>query len=166
MADRIDGISREDKMGSCDAKYDRRIHRNFRCVAESGGTEGIRSVQWAVLVSGGERGEEFAKTTGMAAESAPEIEEVTHLMAKVAMGPEFAFEIVESSKDKCVGRAMECPWRKRSKEQGLDFDSCGAGHQNWGDGAVESLNPDFSFKLLKNMNRGDAYCEWVIERKK
>lgn len=33
-------------------------------------------------------------------------------------------------------------------------------------GAVESLNPDFTFKLTKNMVRGDAHCEWVVERKK
>ena len=47
------------------------------------------------------------------------------------------------------------------------MDTCGAGHQSWGDGAVESLNPNFTFKLTKNITlHGDPYCEWVIERKK
>jgi hypothetical protein len=114
----------------------------------------------------GKGAKDFAGSVGMPAQNAPEIEEVTHLMAKVVMGLEFASQIVESTNDRCVGRANECPWHKMAKGRGLDFDPCGAGHQNWGDGAVESLNPDFSFKLVKNMNCGDEYCEWVVERKK
>jgi hypothetical protein len=60
----------------------------------------------------------------------------------------------------------ECPWHKRWKEQGLDMDTRGAGHQAWGEGATESLNPNFTFKLTKNMLHGDSHCEWVVERKK
>lgn len=41
-----------------------------------------------------------------------------------------------------------------------------SGHQRWGEGAAESLNPDFTFKLTKNMVAGDSHCEWVVERKK
>ena len=55
---------------------------------------------------------------------------------------------------------------ERWKEQGIGFDSCGAGHQKWGDGATAALNPKFTFKLTKNMVQGDAHCEWVVERKK
>jgi hypothetical protein len=75
-------------------------------------------------------------------------------------------EIVESTDDRCVGTTTECPWHKRWKELGLEIDTCGEGHQRWGDGAIESLNPDFTFKLTKNMLRGDPHCEWVVERKK
>ncbi len=91
------------------------------------------------------------------------------------MGPEFVFEVVEATEDRCVGRttqatfrqaAPHCPWHKRWKELGLNFDTCGVGHQRWGDGAAESLNPNFTFKLTKNMVRGDSHCEWVVERKK
>ena len=114
----------------------------------------------------GKGAKEFAATLGLPAENAPEIEEVTHLLAQAAMGPEFVFEIVESSKDRCVGKTTQCPWHKRWKEQGIDFDTCGTGHQNWGDGDVESLNPNFTFKLTKNMLHGDSHCEWVVERKK
>jgi hypothetical protein len=102
----------------------------------------------------------------MATESAGEIEAVTHVMAQASMGPEFVFEIVESSADRCVGKTTQCPWHKRWKEQGIDFDTCGVGHQSWGAGAVESMNPDFTFKLTKNMLHGDSHCEWVVERKK
>jgi hypothetical protein len=108
----------------------------------------------------------FADSLGLPAESASDVEEITHLLAKASMGPEFEFQIVESTDDKCVGKTTQCPWHKRWKEQGLDMDSCGVGHQRWGDGAVESLNPNFTFKLTKNMLHGDSHCEWVIERKK
>jgi hypothetical protein len=109
---------------------------------------------------------DFAKQFGLASETASDVEGVMHVMAKASMGPEFQFEVVEATKDRCVGRTTECPWHKRWKEQGLTMDTCGAGHQNWGAGAAESLNPNFTFKLTKNMVRGDAYCEWVVERKK
>ena len=95
-----------------------------------------------------------------------DVEAVMHVMAQAAMGPEFVFQVVESTKDRCVGRTTECPWHKRWKEQGLDMDTCGAGHQAWGAGAAESLNPNFTFTLTKNMVRGDSHCEWVVERKK
>lgn len=87
-------------------------------------------------------------------------------MAQAAMGPEFVFDVVEATKDRCVGKTTECPWHKRWKEQGLDMDTCGVGHQKWGEGAVERLNPDFTFKLTKTMLHGDSHCEWVGERKK
>ena len=104
--------------------------------------------------------------SALATENAGDIEGVTHLMAQASMGPEFVFEVVEATEDRCVGKTTECPWHKRWKESGLDFDTCSAGHQAWGDGAAESLNPDFTFTLTKNMVRGDSHCEWVVERKR
>jgi L-2-amino-thiazoline-4-carboxylic acid hydrolase len=114
----------------------------------------------------GKGANEFADTLGLATETAGDVEEATHLLAQASMGPEFQFEVVEATKDRCVGTTTECPWHKRWKELGLDFDTCGVGHQRWGDGAVESLNPNFTFRLTKNMVRGDSHCEWVVERKK
>jgi L-2-amino-thiazoline-4-carboxylic acid hydrolase len=114
----------------------------------------------------GKGAKEFAANFGLPAETPGDVEAIIHLMAKAAMGPEFVFEVVESTKDRCVGKTTQCPWHKRWKEQGVDFDTCGVGHQNWGDGAVESLNPNLTFKLTKNMLHGDSHCEWVVERKK
>ena len=108
----------------------------------------------------------FADSLGLPTATAGDVEAVMHLMAQASMGPEFVFNIVESTKDRCVGTTTECPWHKRWKEQGLDMDTCGAGHQNWGAGAAASLNPDYTFTLTKNMVRGDSHCEWVVERKK
>ncbi len=114
----------------------------------------------------GKGAKEFADNLGLATENAEDVERVTHLLALAAMGPEFVFEVVEATEDRCVGKTTQCPWHKRWKEQGLDFDTCGVGHQRWGDGATESLNPKFSFRLTKNMLHGDPHCEWVVERKK
>jgi hypothetical protein len=114
----------------------------------------------------GKGAKDFAAAVGLPTETAGDLESVTHLMAQASMGPEFVFEVVESTKDRCVGRTTQCPWHKRWKEQGLTMDTCGVGHQRWGDGAIESLNPNFTFTLTKNMVRGDSHCEWVVERKK
>ena len=114
----------------------------------------------------GKGAKELADGLGMPSENAEDIEAVTHLLAKASMGPEFEFEVVEASGDRCVGRTTQCPWHRRWEEQDQGFNSCGVGHQRWGEGAVQSLNPDFTFRLTKNMVCGDAYCEWVVERKK
>ena len=120
----------------------------------------------ALWYEAGKGAKEFAATLGLATENAGDVEGITHLLARTSMGPEFKFEVVEATEDRCVGRATGCPWHERWKELGLDFDFCSSGHQAWGDGAAESLNPNFTFRLTKNIVRGDSNCEWVVERKK
>ncbi len=130
------------------------------------GQEKFEEFNGALWRGAGAGVKEFADSLGLPTETPGDVEGAMHLLAKASMGPEFEFDVVESTPDRCVGRTTECPWHKRWKELGMDFDSCGAGHQAWGDGATESLNPNFTFKLTKNMVRGDAHCEWVVERKK
>ena len=119
---------------------------------------------WRAAAKGGAK--KFAKSFRLPTKTAGDLEAVTHLLAAASMGPEFKFEIVESTKDRCVGKTTHCPWYNRWKEQGLTMDTCSAGHQAWGEGALESLNSKFTFTLTKNMVRGDSHCEWVVERKK
>jgi len=133
---------------------------------KAAGQNGFEQFNGALWYEAGKGAKEFAATVGLATESAEDVNAVTHLLAQASMGPEFKFNVVEATKDRCVGTTTECPWHKRWKEQGLNFDTCSAGHQRWGDGAAESLNPKFTFKLTKNMVRGDSHCEWVVERKK
>lgn len=130
------------------------------------GQKGFDDFNGPLWFEAGKGAKEFAEANGLATEGADDIERVTHLLAQASMGPEFVFEVAEASKDKCIGKTTQCPWHRRWKEQGLTMDTCSAGHQNWGAGAAESLNPNFTFKLTKNMVRGDAHCEWVVERKK
>jgi hypothetical protein len=130
------------------------------------GQKGFDDFNGPLWYEAGKGAKGFASSLGLATQNADELEGVTHLMAQAMMGPEFVFNVAEATKDRCVGTTTQCPWHKRWKEQGLDMDTCSEGHQRWGDGAVESLNPGFTFKLTKNMVRGDSHCEWVIERKK
>lgn len=130
------------------------------------GQAGFEEFNGALWYEAGKGAKEFADTMGIPAETAGDVEAAMHLFAKASMGPEFEFEVVEATADRGVGKTSQCPWHKRWKEQGVDFNSCGAGHQRWGDGPAESLNPNFTFKLTKNMLLGDSHCEWVVERKK
>lgn len=114
----------------------------------------------------GKGAKELANALGLAVENPRDINEVLILLAMTSMGPEFKFEVVEASEDRCVVRTTKCAWHERWKELGLKDDFCGSGHQGWGDGAVGSLNPNFTFSLTKNMVRGDQFCEWIIEHKK
>ncbi len=113
----------------------------------------------------GKGAKEFADNLGLATENARDIVEVLKLLSITAMGPEFNFEIIEATENRCVGRTTMCPWHERWKEFGFKEEFCNSGHQAWGDGAVESLNPNFTFRLIKNMQLGDSYCEWAAERK-
>lgn len=130
------------------------------------GQKGYEDFNAALWYEAGKGAKELAQSLGLATETAKDVEAIAHLLASASMGPEFVFEVAEASKDRCVGMTTQCPWHKRWKEQGLAFDTCSAGHQAWGDGAVASLNPNFTFKLTKNMVRGDSHCEWVVERRK
>ena len=47
---------------------------------------------------------QFAESFELPTETAGDIEMATHLLAKASMGPEFVFEIVETTKDRCVGK--------------------------------------------------------------
>jgi hypothetical protein len=130
------------------------------------GQNGFDEFNGALWYEAGKGAKDLADAHGLATEDAKDIEGVTHLLAQASMGPEFVFEVSEETEDRCVGRTTQCPWHKRWQEQGLDMDACGVGHQKWGEGAVESLNQNFTFKLTKNMLHGDPHCEWVVERKK
>ena len=130
------------------------------------GEEKYNEFTSALWYEAGKGAKEFADNLGLTAENVEDVDGITHLLATTSMGPEFKFEVVEATEDRCVGRTTKCAWHERWKELGLKDDICSSGHQAWGDGAVESLNPDFTFSLTKNMIRGDQFCEWVIERKK
>ncbi len=114
----------------------------------------------------GNGAKELTDTLGLTIENPRDIDETMALLAVTSMGPEFEFKTVEATDDRCVGKTTKCPWHERRKELGLKEDLCSSGHQGWGDGAVESLNPNFTFSMTKSMQGGDSCCEWVIERKK
>lgn len=166
MTDKIDVVPENTRWEIATAGLTGAYTAITNAMKEAVGQKGFDEFNGPLWYEAGKGAKEFADAHGLATESAEDVEAITHLLAKASMGPEFVFEVVEATADRCVGKTTQCPWHKRWKEQGLDMDICGVGHQRWGDGAVESLNDDFSFKLRKNMVRGDTHCEWVVERKK
>ena len=129
------------------------------------GDEKYNAFLKALWHEAGKGAKELADNLGLATDTASELETASELFAMAGIGPEYTFEIVEATADRCVGKTTMCPWCERSKEAGLDYDICTIGHQAWGEGVMEALNPNFKFSLIKNMVRGDAHCEWIIERK-
>lgn len=129
------------------------------------GEEKFNEFNAGLWYEAGKGAKQFADGFGLAVERSKDIGDATELLALTAMGPEFEFEVVEDTEDRCVGKTTKCPWHERAKELGIEWDFCRVGHQKWGDGLVDSLNPNFSFNLSKSMQSGDSCCEWVIERK-
>ncbi|MBI2681226.1 MAG: L-2-amino-thiazoline-4-carboxylic acid hydrolase [Candidatus Solibacter usitatus] len=166
MADAIEAISEKNRWEIATKGLTGAYIAISNALKQAVGQKGFDEFNGPLWRQAGRGAKEFAQTLGLATATPGDVEGIIHLLAKTSMGPEFQFNIVESTKDRCVGTTTECPWYKRWKEQGLDMDTCSAGHQAWGDGATESLNPNFTFKLTKNMVRGDSHCEWVVERKR
>lgn len=109
---------------------------------------------------------DLADSLGLKAETPEDMATIFELATVASMGPDFKWEIVESSEERCVTKNVKCPWHDRFKELGISFDFCGSGHQRYGEGLCDSLNPNFTATLTKSMVRGDAYCETIIERKR
>lgn len=130
------------------------------------GEEKFNAVARALWYQAGKDLKEFVAAFGLPVEGAMRIEEAGEMAVLTSMGPEFKFEVVEAGQDRCVARYSRCPWYERHKEQGIGIDLCTFGHGCWGEGFVESVNPDFSYRVSKSMPRGAPYCEVIIERKK
>ena len=166
MADKIEQIPEKTRWEMATKGLTAAYSAISNAFAKAAGQDKFEEFNGSFWHEAGKGAKPFADSLGLPTETAPQIEEVTHLLAKASMGPEFEFDVTEATNDRCVGATTQCPWHKRWKELGLGSDICSVGHQNWGDSAVESLSPNFTFKLTKNMVRGDAHCEWVVERKK
>lgn len=166
MADTIDKIPNDARWAIATKGLTGAYTAISNALRQAVGQEGFEKFNGPLWREAAHGAKDFAAQFGLPTQNAADIEAVMHLMATAAMGPEFKFNVVESSADRCVGTTTECPWHKRWKEQGLTMDACGAGHQAWGDGVAEALNPNYTFKLTKNMLKGDSHCEWVVEKKK
>ena len=93
-----------------------------KALKEAVGQKKFEEFNGSLWYQAGKGAKEFADTLGIAAKNAEDIEGVTHLLAQASMGPEFVFEVVEATNDRCVGKTSQCPWHKRWKEQGVDFE--------------------------------------------
>jgi hypothetical protein len=83
-------------------------------------------------------------------------------------GPEIEYEIVEEAPERVVIRYdAKCPWWNRWKEQEVAHEvfPCYPIHEAFFEGGLKVINPKLTNKITKAMERGDPYCEDVIEFK-
>lgn len=107
----------------------------------------------------------LATALGLSSGNAIEVNEAFGVIGTIFFGPEFRFDIVEETKDRVVGKVIECPILNRAREMGLDPETVALkACMTFDKSAVENLNPEYTHRLNANMCSGSRYCEMVIER--
>lgn len=86
-------------------------------------------------------------------------------MCICAMGPEYKISEIESSENRTVMKITECPWKKRMDEFGISQDLLSVCDKAFWKQFVKDLNPEITMRHGKQMHRGDAYCEWIFEKR-
>ena len=82
-------------------------------------------------------------------------------------GPEYAAEIVEATPERAVLRYTKCPVWDGYEECEVDPEvrvGDDAHQAMWNEG-LKAVNPKLTHKLTKALEKGDPYCEVVIELK-
>ena len=91
-----------------------------------------------------------------------EIDEVFGVVSKIIFGPNFGWEMSNSSEDKLVMKITRCPLLKDVKGKGRDPEELSETCQAYCRSAVENLNPKYTQRYAKRMCTGDNCCENVI----
>ncbi len=82
-------------------------------------------------------------------------------------GPEFQFEIIEATRERAVIKITKCPlWDGYEELEVIPEVRVGDdGHQSWVEVGFKAVNPKLTHKFTKAREKGDPYCEAVIEFK-
>ena len=123
MTDRIDAVPEKTRWEIATKGMTGAYIAISNAFKQAAGQKKFEEFNGSLWYEAGKGAKEFADSVGLKAETAGDVEGAMHLLAQASMGPEFKFEVVESTNDRCVGRTTECPWHKRWKEQGVDFDT-------------------------------------------
>jgi hypothetical protein len=134
---------------------------NFRKVLG----EKYDEIERSIWTEGGKEVNKLATALGLPSSNAIEVNKAFGVIGTILFGPEFKFGIIEETKDRVVGKVIECPILNRAREMGLDpeivaLKAC----MTFDKSAVENLNPAYTHRLNANMCSGNRYCEMVIER--
>ena len=106
-----------------------------------------------------ELGKQMAATApqmGITGKDAIAIASIIHIFEKQLMRIEG--EPTEVSSDRVVKKITKCPL------QDLSVDYC-MSYQGSAEGIVEGINPEYKFVQTKIIPKGDAFCEWIIQKK-
>ena len=122
-------------------------------------------IERSIWTEGGKEVKNLAAALGLPSDNAIEVNDTFGVIGTTLFGPEFRFEIVEETKDRVVGKVIECPILNRAREMGLHpeivaLKTC----MTFNKSAVENLNPEYTHRLNANMCSGSRYCEMIIER--
>jgi hypothetical protein len=82
-------------------------------------------------------------------------------------GPEWIYELVETTRKRVLLRYIKCPWWEIFKENEInpELTSCLPVHRAFMEEGFKIVNPELSYNLTKAMPRGDPFCKAVIELK-
>lgn len=117
-----------------------------------------------IWTESGKEVNKLATALGLPSGNAIEVNEAFGVIGTILFGPEFRFEIVEETKDRVLGKVIECPILNRAREMGLDPETVALkACMTFDKSAVENLNPEYTHRLNANMCSGSRYCEMVIE---
>ena len=89
------------------------------------------------------------------------------VVGKVALGPEYTSEIVEATPERAVRRTTKCTLWERYKEYNIDpkLRVCAVPCAKFVEEGFKEVNPKIAFKLTKAPEWGDEYCEFLYEFK-
>ena len=122
-------------------------------------------IERSIWTEGGKEVKNLVTALGLPSDNAIEINEAFGVIGTILFGPEFKFGIVEETKDRVVGKVIECPILNRAREMGLDPETVALkACMTFDKSSVENLNPEYTHRLNANMCSGSRYCEMIIER--
>ena len=98
----------------------------------------------------------MAPQMGIMGKDAVAIASLIHIFEKQMLKIEG--EPTEVSSDRVVKKITKCPL------QDLSVDYC-MSYLGSAEGIVEGINPEYKFVQTKIIPKGDAFCEWIIQKK-
>lgn len=91
-----------------------------------------------------------------------EIDELFCVVSKVIFGPNFDWEVSDSSDERLVMKITRCPLLREAEDAGLEFGELSRACSAYLRSAVENLNPRYTQRYGTMMCTGDGCCENVM----
>jgi len=131
----------------------------IKAMLDAVGRDKYNEMMIQIWTEAGKSSKQIADALGMAGDDAQSAVKAGVIVCIASMGPEFEYEITESTAEKAVFRFHECQWHNRMKELGISDDICTAACPAYWNGLSKSFNPKLNASLNKAMPLGDPYCE-------
>jgi len=114
-----------------------------------------------IWTEGGKESNKLATALGLPSGNAIEVNEAFGVIGTILFGPEFKFGIVEETKDRVVGKVIECPILNRAREMGLDPETVALkACMTFDKSAVENLKPGVHHRLMRTCAVAADIVRW------